>query len=108
MCFHIRKRKRHREIHLTFQTLIDVVSRGQNGFYLLGNLNYCIAKLGTHMLFERFKCLWLPHHAAALFNQLINAAGNAVINQIEHFAIRVKVQTEFRFVRQIGVQIFDR
>ncbi|CSB38846.1 Uncharacterised protein [Vibrio cholerae] len=60
------------------------------------------------MLFERFKCLWLPHYAAALFNQLINAAGNAVINQIEHFAIRVKVQTEFRFVRQIGVQIFDR
>ncbi|MNZ79770.1 hypothetical protein D3C78_983810 [compost metagenome] len=42
-----------------------------------------------------------------LGNQLIDAARDAVVNQIQHPAIRVKVQPQLGFVRQFFMQILD-
>ncbi|MNV52584.1 hypothetical protein D3C71_1446840 [compost metagenome] len=57
---------------------------------------------------QRGKALFRPHRPARFVNQLVHAAGDAVVNQIQHLAVRVEVQTEFGFVRQFFMKIFDR
>ena len=54
------------------------------------------------------KALFRPHRPARLVDKLINAAGDAVVNQIQHFAVRVKIEPELGFVRQLLVQILNR
>ena len=56
---------------------------------------------------KRSKALFRPDRAARLINQLINTAGDAVVNEIQHFTVRVKVETKLRFVRQFLMQIFN-
>ena len=57
---------------------------------------------------QRSKAGLGPHWAARFVNQLINAAGDTVINQVQHLAVRVEVESELGFVRQLLVQIFNR
>lgn len=54
------------------------------------------------------KALFRPDRTARLVDQFVHAAGDAVVNQIQHFAVRVKVQTQLGLVRQLLVQIFNR
>ncbi|MNE48759.1 hypothetical protein D3C80_1432440 [compost metagenome] len=41
-------------------------------------------------------------------NQLVDAAGDTVVDQIQYLAIRVKIQPKLGLVRQLLMQIFDR
>ncbi len=54
------------------------------------------------------EALFRPYRTARLVDKLINAAGDAVVNQIQHFAVRVEIEPELGFVRQFLVQILNR
>ncbi len=106
--FYVRQPQRHGHIHATFQTLVDIEHRGQDLLNLLGNLHYRLVQLGAHLLMQRREALFCPYRATCLVNQLIDATGDTVVDQIQHFAVGVKVEPQLGFVRQLLVQILNR
>ena len=57
---------------------------------------------------QRSKTFFRPDRATIGVDQLIHTAGDTVVYQLQHFAIRVKVQPKFGFVWQLLMQILDR
>ena len=57
---------------------------------------------------QRSKAFFRPDRATIGVDQLIHTAGDTVIDQLQHFAIRVKVQPQLGFVWQLFVQVLDR
>ena len=105
---HVRQAQRHGHIHAPFQTLVDVEHGGEDLLDLFGNLHHGVVQLRTHLLVKLSKALFRPDRAARLVNEFVHAAGDAVVNQIQHLAVRVKVEPQLGLVRQLLVQIFDR
>ena len=56
---------------------------------------------------QRSKTFFRPDRATIGVDQLIHTAGDTVVDQLQHFAIRVKVQPQLGFVWQLLMQIFD-
>ena len=70
------------------------MGEGQHGFHLFGHLHHRIVELGADILLERLETGLVPSHAAVLLNQLVAAAGDAVVNQLGHLAKRVEIKPE--------------
>ena len=105
---HVREPQRHGHIHAPLQALVNIEHGGKDLLDLFGNLHHGVVQLRAHLFMELSKALFRPDRTARLVDQLVHAAGDAVVNQIQHLAVRVKVQPELGFVRQLLVQILDR
>ena len=57
---------------------------------------------------QRGKALFGPYRPARFIDQLIHAAGDTVIDQIQHFAVGVEIEPQLGFIRQLLVQVFNR
>ena len=104
----IRQRQRHGHIDAPFQPLVDVEHRRQDLFNLFGDLYHRIVQLGAHLLVQLLEVLLLPGRTARFRHQFVDAAGDAVVNQIQHLAVRVEVEPQLGFVRQLFMQVFYR
>ncbi len=105
---HVRQPQRHGHIHPPFEAFVDIEHRGEDLLDLFRNVHHRLVKLGAHFFVQLRKALFCPHRATRGVDQLIYAAGDAVVDQIQHLAVRVKVQPQLGFVRQLLVQILDR
>ena len=105
--FNVRKPQCHGHIHPPFQTFVDIEHRSEDLLDLLRNIHHRVIQFGAHFFMQRSKAFFRPDRATIGINQLIHTAGDTVVYQLQHFAIRVKVQPKFGFVWQLLMQIFD-
>ena len=97
--FDIRQPQRHGHIHPAFQPFVDIEHRGKDLLDLFSDLHHRVVELGSHFIVQLTKALFRPHRTARLVDKLINTAGDAIVNQIQHFAVRVKVEPKLGFIR---------
>ncbi len=105
--FDIRKPQRHGHIHAPFQTFVDIKHRGQDLFDLFSNIHHRIVQFSPHFFMQHRKAFFGPHRTTVGVDQLIHTTGYTVVNQIQHFTVRVKIQPQLGFVGQFLMQIFD-
>ncbi len=105
---HVRQPQGHGHIHPTLQALVDIEHGGKDLLDLFGNLHHGVVQLRAHLFMKLSKALFRPDRTARLVDQLIHTAGDAVVDQIQHLTVRVKVEPQLGFVRQLLVQILNR
>ena len=105
---HVRQTQGHGHIHPPLQALVDIEHGGKDLLDLFGNLDHGVVQLRAHLFMKLSKALFRPDRTARLVDQLIHTAGDAVVDQIQHLTVRVKVEPQLGFVRQLLVQILNR
>ena len=103
----IRHGKSGVELHLALESLLDLMGQRQHGFHLLGYLHHRIVELGADILLERLETGLVPRHATVLLNQLVTAAGNAVVDKLGHLAKGVEIEPQLGLVGQFFLQVLD-
>ncbi len=90
------------------QPFLDRVRRGEDALHLCHHVQRGLVQVGADDSAQFGEPVGIPHGSAALRDQFVGGAGDAVVEQIRDVAVRVMAERQFGLVAQARVDLFDR